>query len=155
MLSSVTVSSPGTYCLALSLPRTKRLTIGKLGRFLFEHGIYLYAGSALGPGGLAARLRHHCRSAPRPRWHVDYLRKHADPVAAFLRYAKCREECRWAQMLRQIPILTGGPHGFGSSDCRCPGHLFFLGPGSTRELETRVGSFLPPHELTLLRPPTS
>jgi Uri superfamily endonuclease len=34
-------------------------------------------------------------------------------------------ECRWAKAIAEIGILS--PPRFGASDCRCPGHLFYVG----------------------------
>ncbi len=67
---------PGTYSLLLYLPRTRLIRVGKLGEFGFANGHYCYVGSAFGPGGLRARLRHHARPAARPHWHIDYLRRY-------------------------------------------------------------------------------
>ena len=49
----------GTYALVLQLERQEEIAIGKLGTFTFPAGYYLYVGSALGPGGLEARLARH------------------------------------------------------------------------------------------------
>ncbi|MEW5987932.1 MAG: GIY-YIG nuclease family protein, partial [Chloroflexota bacterium] len=65
----------GTYILILWLPREERMAVGRLGTFTFPAGTYVYVGSAMGPGGLAGRLRHHRRPVTRPHWHVDYLRQ--------------------------------------------------------------------------------
>ena len=50
------------------------LRIGALGVKVFPRGNYLYIGSAFGPGGIKARLRHHLFSTAAPRWHIDYLK---------------------------------------------------------------------------------
>ncbi len=59
-------AEPGTYALLLKLDRWERITVGKLGTFDFPAGYYLYVGSALGPGGLQARLAHHQRGSKSP-----------------------------------------------------------------------------------------
>jgi Uri superfamily endonuclease len=59
----MTDAEPGTYALLLKLDKQERITIGKLGTFDFPAGYYLYVGSALGPGGLRARLARHRRGS--------------------------------------------------------------------------------------------
>jgi Uri superfamily endonuclease len=53
----------GTYALLLKLDKQERITVGRLGTFGFPAGYYLYVGSALGPGGLRARLARHRRGS--------------------------------------------------------------------------------------------
>ena len=48
--------SKGIYALVLHLEHREEITVGKLGTVTFPAGYYLYVGSALGPGGLEARL---------------------------------------------------------------------------------------------------
>ena len=55
----------GAYALVLHLERKEEITVGRLGTFAFPAGYYLYAGSALGPGGLEARLGPAIVAAPR------------------------------------------------------------------------------------------
>jgi Uri superfamily endonuclease len=47
-------------------------------------GLYLYVGSAGGPGGLRARLLRHFRRRKRIHWHIDWLTTspNAKPIAA-------------------------------------------------------------------------
>ena len=117
---------PGVYLLLLSLPARIEAQIGRLRRIDFAPGLYGYAGSALGPGGLAARLKRHASGAGRQHWHIDYLLPHAHPLGALVRTDPQRLECMWAAWAgRQAQACI---HGFGSSDCACPGHLFFFGP---------------------------
>jgi Uri superfamily endonuclease len=115
---------PGSYALALRLQRTRTLTVGRLGRFEFRAGTWLYVGSARGPGGLRARVGRHWLGPARSRWHIDYLRRAAAPLGAAVRQADASLECRWAARLADAPHWTSGPEGFGASDCRCPTHLF-------------------------------
>ncbi|HYA22015.1 MAG TPA: DUF123 domain-containing protein [Thermoproteota archaeon] len=39
----------------------------------FHPGLYLYVGSARGPGGLRARVARHLRRDKVRKWHIDYL----------------------------------------------------------------------------------
>ena len=45
----------GTYLLILHLSAAARIEAGRLGRADLPAGCYAYCGSAMGPGGLAAR----------------------------------------------------------------------------------------------------
>ena len=67
---------PGTYALVLSCASTARIQVGRLGMMQLQRGYYVYLGSALGPGGLRARIAHHQKPSPHPHWHIDFLRPH-------------------------------------------------------------------------------
>lgn len=117
----------GSYILLLQLTApVADLAIGRLGRYDFAAGYYLYVGSAFGPGGLPARLAHHQRAhKPRPHWHIDYLRPHAQLVAIWAAPGPERLECRWCRALAAHPALSAPVRGFGSRDTGCVAHLFF------------------------------
>jgi Uri superfamily endonuclease len=116
----------GTYALLLRLERDCALTVGRLGRFRFPAGMYVYVGSARGPGGLSARVARHLRSPKPLRWHIDYLRPYARPVSAWFAEGDRRQECAWATVLTRLPGAVVPAPGFGASDCRCPAHLIAL-----------------------------
>jgi len=119
----------GTYVLALRLAEAQPISIGRRGEIVFPAGWYLYVGSALGPGGLPARLaRHQRRLGPdkRPHWHVDYLRQRALWGGAWACASEQRQECTWAAELRRLPGAEIVAPGFGASDCRCPAHLVWV-----------------------------
>jgi Uri superfamily endonuclease len=54
---------PGTYALLLSSAADGVIRVGRLGDLRLQPGFYVYVGSALGPGGVRARLAHHMRLA--------------------------------------------------------------------------------------------
>jgi len=109
--------------LVLRLPRPTTIGVGRLGRVRFPAGWYVYAGSARGPGGLAARISRHLRSPKPLRWHVDYLRVDAQPVQIWYALGARRRECSWAQALSGLPGASIPVPHFGASDCHCPAHL--------------------------------
>lgn len=116
----------GTYVLILRLQNQRQLRIGRFGTVPLEAGFYAYVGSALGMGGLTARLRHHLRRARRPHWHIDFLRQVAPIKQIWWTEGKKRLEHIWANDLRK---LTGGQvtiKGFGASDCNCESHLIYF-----------------------------
>jgi len=116
----------GIYVLILNLRSECRLVVGKLGRFTFPAGWYAYVGSALGSGGLAARLRHHLHRAGHPHWHIDFLRRRAGISEIWYGCGLTFDEHRWADILQCMAGTCRIAPGFGSSDCRCETHLIFF-----------------------------
>lgn len=101
----------------------KSILIGSLGSLRFEKGIYSYVGSA--QRGLEARLRRHLKKVKKLFWHIDYLLSQKDARIVEVWIGKGRGEC---QVARRIYTATS-PRAikrFGSSDCGCQGHLFYL-----------------------------
>lgn len=125
MLRASFPGEPGSYLLGLRLTVSRQLTIGAIGTITFPAGLYVYTGSAMGPGGVRARLGRHWWGGTRQRWHIDYLRPQAGVVFATYLTGPVRAECRWAGLLAGFGG-TAVAAGFGASDCRCPAHLFHL-----------------------------
>lgn len=117
---------PGSYLLALELDTPARVRIGRLGTFELVAGCYLYAGSALGPGGVRARVLRHARRRKPRHWHVDALRAVARLTAVWVAYGGARREHAWAEACRALPGARVPVPGFGASDCRCPAHLVHM-----------------------------
>lgn len=118
------LNGKGAYALLLALPRSRTLRIGRLGTFCFPAGYYIYLGSALGPGGLAARLTRHRQREKKQHWHIDYLRPTAGLEQIWALNTDERSECRWAAAAQTLPTASVPAPRFGASDCRCPAHLF-------------------------------
>lgn len=115
----------GSYLLWFYLSKQCSLSIGRFGDRSLKRGWYLYCGSALGPGGLRARLGHHLGKQERRHWHVDYLKRVAELRTIWF----CRgdnNEHFWSRQLRALPDAGCPVEGFGSSDCRCPSHLVYF-----------------------------
>jgi Uri superfamily endonuclease len=111
--------------LLIWLDQARELTVGQLGTFRFQSGWYAYTGSALGPGGLDARLARHARKEKRIHWHVDYLLEHGLLVCSWQAICPIRLECGWAAALSRSQNAQVYVCRFGASDCRCPGHLIY------------------------------
>ena len=97
---------------------TVSVQVGRLGRFEFVAGDYVYTGSAL--RNFEARIRRHLSAVKKMHWHIDYLL--AAPgvvVREVLRYSS--PECAINQQLVGEIVVPG----FGASDCRaaCVSHL--------------------------------
>lgn len=125
-LAGAVKTTKGTYLLVAHLEHEVEIQIGRLGTFAFATGWYAYAGSALGPGGLHARLARHARSDKRLHWHIDYLLQHAVLETTWQAAYPERLECAWAKAVQELPGAQIPVHGFGASDCRCAAHLVFL-----------------------------
>ncbi|MCJ8501095.1 GIY-YIG nuclease family protein [Desulfatitalea alkaliphila] len=113
----------GSYLLILFLPGSRTIQVGRLGPMVFDRGWYVYAGSAFGPGGLAARLGRHLQPLVKAHWHIDHLRTAAKVVAAWMAIGPPVREHDWAAALTEGPEAGTAVRGFGCSDCRCLSHL--------------------------------
>lgn len=89
-------------------------------------GIYLYVGSALGPGGFKRVERHRAVAEGRnktKRWHIDYLLSLGQLKGVLLfETSEKTMECALAKALACYAEPTIA--GFGTSDCHCRTHLF-------------------------------
>jgi Uri superfamily endonuclease len=131
---------PGTYVLVLSSRSTDLIQIGRLGALQLQSGFYVYAGSALGPGGVRARLAHHLKLSRRPHWHIDYLRLHTRVEDIWYRLDTRRFEHVWAKRIglaagASVPLV-----GLGSTDCCSESHLFFEQRPSRERLRQVLGT---------------
>jgi Uri superfamily endonuclease len=117
----------GTYVLIASVPQTKRIAVGQLGKFDIVPGFYAYVGSAFGAGGLRARIGHHLESAAAPHWHIDYLLQVAEPVEVWYSTADQKLEHHWAELLDNASQFRIPIPRFGSSDYHRSrsSHLFY------------------------------
>lgn len=120
--------------LVLHLPESKVIRVGRLGAIEFAPGWYAYAGSALGPGGLAGRLGHHLRPVRKPHWHIDYLRASAEVTEIWMAVGTCLREHKWAAVMGEEPQAGLRMPGFGCSDCRCTSHLLYFDHRPDREV---------------------
>lgn len=113
----------GIYMVVVKLEENKTIPTGKLKYSEYKRGYYLYAGSA--KANLLKRIkRHENRKKKTFHWHIDYLTANGEEVKTFGIYTDRFSECDIAKGFESI----GGkviPH-FGSSDCKCPSHLFYF-----------------------------
>ncbi len=128
-------AAPGSYLLVLRLARELRVRAGALGIQELAAGAYVYCGSALGPGGLRARVRRHVEGARRLHWHIDYLLRRVRVQEVWIRTGAQRLECEWASALDRLEEFDCPVPRFGASDCRCRAHLWRTA-AADRELES-------------------
>jgi sugar fermentation stimulation protein A len=113
----------GSYCIAAFLREDTDIEIAKLGTFSFPRGMYIYTGSAL--SSLEGRIGRHLGKEKKMKWHMDFFLEEAEPLGFIPIVSSDREECSInSKFLEKGKVLA---KGFGSSDCRCPSHLVFLG----------------------------
>lgn len=111
-----------SYQLSIDVDRPVRVRVGRLGRFLFPAGRYVYTGSA--KRNLEARIARHLRKEKALRWHIDWLL--AAPGVVVVSVKRSGEsECTLNQRAGGSVVVPG----FGASDCRrgCRSHLRYLG----------------------------
>ncbi len=132
-------AKPGTYALVFQSDLNRSVQIGKRGALAIVPGVYVYVGSAFGPGGLRARVGRHLMKNKKRRWHIDYLRSEIEPVEVWFTYHPQKQEHRWASTLASMRTASIPLPGFGSSDCECKSHLFhFKRPPSFASFKKRA-----------------
>jgi Uri superfamily endonuclease len=136
----------GTYALILHCLKKQSIAIGALGKMNLRRGYYVYVGSAFGPGGVFARIQHHCRISNSFHWHMDYLRPAAEITEVWVSYDPMKREHEWAGIFMEIHGVQLPFRGFGSSDCKCDSHLFFFNTRpAVKMFRTRVEQAIPNH----------
>lgn len=112
----------GAYLLIFRVNEDKEIQPGRLGKRLLKKGFYIYVGSAM--KNLTARIERHKRRRKNLFWHVDCLREEAELIQTLPIRSSKRLECEIATTLSRIS--NGVVDGFGSSDCGCDSHLFYM-----------------------------
>jgi Uri superfamily endonuclease len=134
-LEDMDLPEKGGYVLLLRLKESGEIRIGRLGVIRFDSGHYAYIGSAM--GGLKQRISRHLRNEKNLHWHIDYLLEKASVSNVIVCQSQNNIECSIAgEIAREFKVITG----FGSSDCKCAGHLYYspfdLGNRIMRKLES-------------------
>ena len=112
---------PGSYLLLLTLAEPLTLKIRKRD-WRLSAGLFVYAGSAHGPGGLKARLTRHFRTEKKPHWHIDRITLRIRSIRAHCYHGI--SECDLCARLLASGRFSIPIPDFGSSDCRtCPSHF--------------------------------
>ena len=111
----------GIYLLMIRLHRGRWIQIGGMGYRFFHRGSYGYVGSAR--RGMRSRLNRHLKNVKRLHWHIDHLLRYGEIEAIVYGQCLSDKECMLANELSRIFQFLPG---FGSTDCRCLSHLFFL-----------------------------
>lgn len=136
----------GLYQLHIGLGRVVTIEVGRLGRFRFPCGRYIYTGSA--QRALHARIARHLRASKTLRWHIDYLLR-AARVRQVAVYPHATDECALHRATQAAPGAVIIAPGFGASDCRCPSHLVYLGSAALTHGTSRRASEWKRHRTTV------
>ncbi len=112
--------SKGTYILVIEVVNDINIKIGCLGKRKLERGVYVYIGSARGPGGLKARIYRHLKLNKRIKWHIDYLTVNPKVRIKAVFYLKSKDllESIVANKLLSNNFFKGVIKGFGCTDRR-------------------------------------
>jgi len=111
----------GVYIAVFNVSKGRTIRVGRLGQLRFSQGVYFYVGSA--QRNLSARLERHSRKKKPLHWHIDYLSAKSDMLGAIIIPGQRKHECEIAKELGKMFEMA--VPGFGASDCRCGGHLFY------------------------------
>ena len=111
-----------SYQLFIKVKKDINLKVGKLGRFTFPIGAYVYTGSA--KTNINKRIERHLSKKKKLHWHVDYLLNN-DYVEIINTKKSKMTECSLNKKTNGTIIISG----FGSADCNlgCRSHLKYLG----------------------------
>ena len=101
----------------------QQLQIGRLGGMQLSKGLYVYVGSAFGPGGVAARVSRHLQRHKTRHWHIDHLIWATTVREVWYSQRQRDLEHCWAQAALDHPAARNLLRGFGASDCQCLSHL--------------------------------
>ncbi|MBN1681502.1 MAG: GIY-YIG nuclease family protein [Anaerolineae bacterium] len=129
----------GTYVLLIRIIDRLETHVGRLGVVQFAPGLYVYVGSAHGPGGLRARIGRHNRKDKTVHWHIDAVTAAAPVIEVWWYASPQRLECRWAKTFASNPAVTAPVPGFGASDCACQTHLFLVPGVEVRSIWEALG----------------
>ena len=107
-----------SYHLFIIVKKEIELKVGKLGKFIFPIGSYVYTGSA--KKNIDKRIERHLSKKKNLHWHIDYL-LNSDAVKIIDTKKSEMTECVLNKKTNGTIII----HGFGSSDCNlnCKSHF--------------------------------
>lgn len=113
-----------SYQLHIHVSDNIEIQIGKLSKFTFPLGNYIYTGSA--KKNIDERIKRHQSNSPDKKlhWHIDHLLNNENAKIIEVRKFEKEEYTLNQETCGEI-IITG----FGSSDCKnkCKSHLKYLG----------------------------
>lgn len=111
----------GVYLIFVQVEDNVEIEVGALGTIDFKPGLYVYCGSAR--KSAEKRLERHYSSDKNIHWHIDYLTSNNNVVDHFILPESSEYEC----ILSSIMENLGSPvDSFGSTDCNCDSHLYYL-----------------------------
>ena len=130
----------GIYALILRIRREVSIRL-RSRSWSIEPGIYVYIGSAGGPGGLRARILRHISRPSKRHWHIDYLTSDDGVETYAVVYTTCswgpRAESLVASCLHNTGLIA--VEGFGATDDKTSkSHLYKLAGSDEPSLDIIV-----------------
>ncbi len=119
------------YLLLIYLKNSSILKIGKKGYKEFKRGYYVYVGSGRRYG--FQRVIRHIKKSKKQKWHIDYLLGKGEIEMIWIILGGRTNECQLSNSLRRRGSII--MKKFGSSDCKCPSHLFYFKNNPRRIIE--------------------
>jgi len=107
-----------TYLLNIHLENTRTIKIGKLGKYRFRKGHYIYVGSA--KRNFNHRIKRHLRQEKKMHWHIDYLLRYARIIKI---WSSRLPEDNIADILSSM--MEAPVPRFGASDSKSKSRLFY------------------------------
>jgi len=123
-----------TYLLLIYLKRSSILKIGKKGYKEFEKGYYVYVGSGRRYG--FQRIIRHIKKLKKLKWHIDYLLRMGEIEMVWIILGGITNECQLSSSLQKRGLII--MKKFGSSDCKCPSHLFYFKNNPQRTIDNII-----------------
>ena len=122
-----------SYQLFINVTKEINLKVGKLGKFIFPVGYYVYTGSA--KKNIDKRIKRHLSKKKNLHWHIDYLLNNDAVQIIDIKKSEIIE-CILNKKINGTIIIKG----FGSSDCNlcCGSHLKYLGDYALAELSANA-----------------
>ena len=126
-----------SYQLFILVTKKIELKVGKLGKFIFPIGFYVYTGSA--KKNIDKRIERHLSQKKNLHWHIDYLLNN-DAVQIISTRKSQIAECSLNKKTKGTIIING----FGSSDCNlcCKSHLKYKENQALAELSANATRWL-------------
>ena len=128
----------GSYCLLVYCGKSQLIKVGRLGEIEFKKGYYLYVGSAL--KGIESRVCRHLRNSKKVFWHIDYLLAASEVEVSSIYYIESSKKLE-CDVSKKVEVIAMPVEGFGSSDCSCISHLFYISKKSLAEINELLGHY--------------
>ena len=128
-MKAMKATSKGLYAMLMVISHRILIDIGKYGSTSFPKGVYLYIGRGSGKSSsIQNRVKRHISIVKNKFWHIDYLTSNpmVDVKAAIAAVTEEITECQLSQTLVYDLKAEQTVRRFGSSDCRCNGHLLYV-----------------------------
>ena len=125
-MSSSIPAIKSNYILIIELQTPKTFFFKPLKKeIILPPGLYIYIGSAHGPGGVRARLLRHLSKNKKIKWHIDLLtvERDVEVKGSLILRKDNRKECDLVIDLLKSNYFEIPVKKFGSTDTKCVTHL--------------------------------